>query len=78
MILPKWWAVSLTILFAEHHNFFGVDENYGPIAVSMVRETAERVEDGVIQPLSIYRMIIRISDVRRSYIFLTTFRASVI
>ncbi|KAL3985067.1 Rap/ran-GAP family protein [Acanthocheilonema viteae] len=41
-----------------HWNFFGTDETYGPIAVSVVRE---RIESGV-QNVTIYRMIIRLSD----------------
>ncbi|OZC05198.1 hypothetical protein X798_07817 [Onchocerca flexuosa] len=41
-----------------HWNFFGTDETYGPVAVSIVRE---RIESGV-QNITIYRMIIRLSD----------------
>ncbi|MCP9256952.1 hypothetical protein DINM_000134 [Dirofilaria immitis] len=41
-----------------HWNFFGTDETYGPVAVSVVRE---RIESGD-QNATIYRMIIRLSD----------------
>uniref|UniRef100_A0A158Q804 Rap-GAP domain-containing protein n=1 Tax=Elaeophora elaphi TaxID=1147741 RepID=A0A158Q804_9BILA len=41
-----------------HWNFFGTDETYGPVAVSVVRE---RIENG-LQNVTIYRMIIRLSD----------------
>uniref|UniRef100_A0A915PNA7 Rap-GAP domain-containing protein n=1 Tax=Setaria digitata TaxID=48799 RepID=A0A915PNA7_9BILA len=41
-----------------HWNFFGTDETYGPVAVSVVRE---HIENG-IRNITIYRMIVRISD----------------
>ncbi|EJD75290.1 rap/ran-GAP family protein [Loa loa] len=41
-----------------HWNFFGIDETLGPVAVSVVRE---RIESD-IQNVTIYRMIIRLSD----------------
>ncbi|VIO98373.1 Rap/ran-GAP family protein [Brugia malayi] len=41
-----------------HWNFFGTDETLGPVAVSVVRE---RIESG-IQNVTIYRMIVRLSD----------------
>ncbi|CAG9536350.1 unnamed protein product [Cercopithifilaria johnstoni] len=41
-----------------HWNFFGTDETYGPIAVSVVREHIE----SDIQNVTLYRMIIRLSD----------------
>ncbi|VDK83949.1 unnamed protein product [Litomosoides sigmodontis] len=42
-----------------HWNFFGIDEAYGPVGISVVRE---HIESG-IQNFTIYRMIIRLSDV---------------
>ncbi|KIH60010.1 hypothetical protein ANCDUO_09747, partial [Ancylostoma duodenale] len=44
-----------------HVEYFGVDDELGPIAVSMVRESTEKKGDR--QSSAIYRLIIRISDV---------------
>ncbi|VDO30852.1 unnamed protein product [Haemonchus placei] len=44
-----------------HVEYFGVDDELGPIAVSMVRETTDRKGDR--SGSAIYRMIVRISDV---------------
>ncbi|CAI4226744.1 unnamed protein product [Auanema sp. JU1783] len=43
-----------------HVEYFGSDEEMGPIAISMVRETSERNKE----QSAIYRMIVRISDSR--------------
>uniref|UniRef100_A0A7I4YXF3 Rap-GAP domain-containing protein n=1 Tax=Haemonchus contortus TaxID=6289 RepID=A0A7I4YXF3_HAECO len=45
-----------------HVEYFGVDDELGPIAVSMVRETTDRKGDR--SGSAIYRMIVRISDLR--------------
>ena len=58
----------------DHQNFFGVDENLGPVAVSLKRE---KLEDAPIlhnlPPLSApklqYRFIARTSEVCALYMF---------
>uniref|UniRef100_A0A914WBE5 Uncharacterized protein n=1 Tax=Plectus sambesii TaxID=2011161 RepID=A0A914WBE5_9BILA len=52
--------------FSAHHNFFGIDEHLGPVAVSMIRESLEKTEAATagLQSNAIYRLIIRISDLR--------------
>jgi hypothetical protein len=58
-------CVCLTSDFAGHYNYFGTDENYGPIAISMIRESIDRIEANAagLQSNAIYRLVIRISDV---------------
>uniref|UniRef100_A0AC34F1L5 Rap-GAP domain-containing protein n=1 Tax=Panagrolaimus sp. ES5 TaxID=591445 RepID=A0AC34F1L5_9BILA len=46
----------------SHVDYFGTDENLGPVAVSLVRETSERKEAGTIISHTLFRLIIRISD----------------
>lgn len=43
-------------------DYFGTDEQLGPCAVSLVKETSERKEGGTITVHTLYRLIIRISD----------------
>ncbi|CAD5224927.1 unnamed protein product [Bursaphelenchus okinawaensis] len=47
-----------------HVDYFGTDEQLGPMAISMVKETTERKEPGKtgIVSSTLYRLIIRISD----------------
>jgi len=45
-----------------HVDYFGTDEQLGPCAVSLVKETSERKERGTITVHTLYRLIIRISD----------------
>ena len=45
-----------------HVEYFGVDEQLGPLAVSMVRETSERKEAGCVVSHTLYRLIVRVSD----------------
>ncbi|CAD5231680.1 unnamed protein product [Bursaphelenchus xylophilus] len=47
-----------------HIDYFGTDEQLGPMAISMVKETTERKEPGKTGIISntLYRLIIRISD----------------
>ncbi|XP_049833971.1 signal-induced proliferation-associated 1-like protein 1 isoform X1 [Schistocerca gregaria] len=52
----------------EHQNWFGVDENLGPIAVSLRRE---RLERGEASPTYLYRLLIRTTE-------LLTLRGSVL
>lgn len=52
----------------EHQNYFGVDENLGPVAVSIRREKLEEGKDG---PQYNYRVIFRTSE-------LTTLRGSIL
>lgn len=54
------------MMFLEHQNFFGMDEEYGPIAISLKRERVREVnqnnnKDNVWQ----YRIIVRTSEVCR-------------
>ncbi|XP_043107963.1 signal-induced proliferation-associated 1-like protein 2 [Puntigrus tetrazona] len=52
----------------EHQNYFGVDENLGPVAVSIRREKLEEAKEG---PQYNYRVIFRTSE-------LTTLRGSIL
>uniref|UniRef100_A0A0N5D913 Rap-GAP domain-containing protein n=1 Tax=Thelazia callipaeda TaxID=103827 RepID=A0A0N5D913_THECL len=45
-----------------HWNFFGTDETFGPVAISLAREHIEQKTNNAVQDTTIYRMIIRISD----------------
>lgn len=47
----------------SHVEYFGTDEHLGPMAISMVREVSDRKEAGTIVSNTLYRLIIRISDV---------------
>uniref|UniRef100_A0A914Q2G4 Uncharacterized protein n=1 Tax=Panagrolaimus davidi TaxID=227884 RepID=A0A914Q2G4_9BILA len=47
----------------SHVDYFGTDENLGPVAVSLVKETSDRKEAGTIISHTLFRLIIRISDV---------------
>ncbi|KAI6237052.1 Rap ran-GAP domain containing protein [Aphelenchoides besseyi] len=47
----------------SHIDYFGTDDTLGPMAISMVRETSERKERSGIVSNTLYRLIIRISDV---------------
>lgn len=53
----------MNVFFIAHTEYFGTDEHLGPIAISMIRETSERKELNGILSHTLYRMIIRISDV---------------
>lgn len=70
---PVWPFLLKSVLFSAHQNYFGIDENLGPLAVSIVRDKME-VPDvrrlGLTSPY-IYRLIIRLSD-------LTTFRGAIL
>jgi hypothetical protein len=53
-------------MFSDHQNYFGVDDNLGPLAVSIKREKLEerenhlgKCEAGLYQ----YRVILRTSEV---------------
>ena len=54
-----------------HVEYFGTDE-FGPMAISMIRETTEKKETktGIVSQI-IYRMIVRISDVRKNFFILS-------
>ncbi|KAI4872964.1 hypothetical protein NFI96_023647 [Prochilodus magdalenae] len=52
----------------EHHNYFGLDENLGPVSVSVRRERLEQSKEGVQYN---YRIILRTSE-------LTTLRGSIL
>ncbi|KAI6233275.1 Signal-induced proliferation-associated 1-like protein 2 [Aphelenchoides fujianensis] len=45
-----------------HIDYFGTDDHMGPMAISMVRETSERKERTGVVSNTLYRLIIRISD----------------
>lgn len=51
-------------MFPEHQNWFGMDENLGPVAVSIKREKVEDTGGSEnSQPQYIYRLIVRTSEV---------------
>ncbi|XP_078726371.1 signal-induced proliferation-associated 1-like protein 1 isoform X3 [Lampetra fluviatilis] len=56
---------------AEHQNYFGMDENFGPVAVSICREKMEDAKDSTQGPQYNYRIIVRTSA-------LTTLRGSLL
>lgn len=77
LMLTPFYLVTCTILtITEHQNWFGMDENLGPVAVSIRRERIERQSDpNCASPLSTqpshtyhYRLLIRTSEV--SYILI--------
>ncbi|KAI6186580.1 hypothetical protein M3Y98_00148100 [Aphelenchoides besseyi] len=51
------------VYLGAHIDYFGTDDTLGPMAISMVRETSERKERSGIVSNTLYRLIIRISDV---------------
>ena len=63
-------CVSTVVLCLEHSNFFGVDDTFGPIAISLRRE---RMDDDIppvtmaagstetLQSKYLYRIIVRIA-----------------
>ncbi|CDW53569.1 signal induced proliferation associated 1 [Trichuris trichiura] len=56
-----------------HQNYFGIDENLGPVAVSIARDKLDAYQAkqaGLVSPY-LYRMIVRLSD-------LSTFRGSIL
>jgi len=56
-----------------HQNYFGIDDTLGPVAVSIIRDKVEAQESSKKNSLAIslspymYRIIIRLSDVRKCY-----------
>lgn len=52
---------TIKLAFSAHVEYLGMDEEMGPIAISMVKEDLERSTEN--HQGAIYRMIIRISDV---------------
>ena len=55
-------------MFVEHQNWFGMDENLGPVAISLLRERVERSpnqsETNSSPPhMFRYRVVIRTSEV---------------
>lgn len=58
---------SFVLLFSDHQNYFGVDDNLGPIAVSIKREKLDERENHLGKSeagLYQYRVIVRTSEVR--------------
>lgn len=56
-------------IVTEHQNWFGMDENLGPVAISLKRERIERSASSentiaAPSPLLCYRVVIRTSEVR--------------
>ena len=51
-----------------HQNYFGTDENAGPLAVSLVKDKMEPSPTGKppLYSQGIYRMIVRLSDVSKT------------
>ncbi len=60
--------IIVYFLFVDHQNFFGIDENVGPIAISLKREKVDE-RDSVgsrgegASGLYQYRVIVRTSEV---------------
>uniref|UniRef100_A0A914DYP7 Rap-GAP domain-containing protein n=1 Tax=Acrobeloides nanus TaxID=290746 RepID=A0A914DYP7_9BILA len=46
----------------SHVDYFGTDDQLGPVAVSMVREVSEKKQRVAIHSHTLYRIIVRISD----------------
>jgi len=77
MLPPLDLVTCIILTITEHQDWFGMDENLGPVAVSIRRERIERQGDpNSASPLSTqpshtyhYRMLIRTSEVR-SYILI--------
>lgn len=63
---------KLTYVFTEHSNYFGVDENLGPVAVSIRREKLEDSKEH--GPQYNYRIILRTSEVREVKLFVINWR----
>ncbi|KHJ41210.1 Rap/ran-GAP [Trichuris suis] len=64
---------SILFPFIAHQNYFGIDENLGPVAVSIARDKLDAYQAkqaGLVSPY-LYRMIVRLSD-------LSTFRGSIL
>lgn len=49
----------------SHINYFGIDDQLGPVVISMVKESSDRKEAGRTSVVTntLYRLIVRISDV---------------
>lgn len=62
--------MSLFLSFSEHQNYFGVDENLGPVAISVRRE---KLDDGKDKEGSQYnyRITFRTSQVKTERMFVT-------
>lgn len=57
---------NIVVFFSEHQNYFGVDDNLGPVAISIKREKLDERENrlGKSEPgLYQYRVILRTSEV---------------
>ena len=72
MFPPVYLVTCIILTITEHQNWFGMDENLGPVAVSIRRERIERQGDpNSAGPLSTqpshtyhYRLLIRTCEVR--------------
>lgn len=52
--------------FSDHQNWFGMDDNLGPVAISMKRERVEKSQNlasNITSPFYRYRLLIRTSEV---------------
>ena len=65
------------MLCLEHSNFFGVDDTYGPVAISLRRErmdedmppvTVGPGSTGTLQSKYLYRIIVRTCQVGEQYV----------
>uniref|UniRef100_A0A0M3KCI8 Rap-GAP domain-containing protein n=1 Tax=Anisakis simplex TaxID=6269 RepID=A0A0M3KCI8_ANISI len=58
------WFLFCPELLKTHSNYLGTDDTFGPVALSMIRENVEHKKSNGVHSMAIYRMIVRISDVR--------------
>ena len=63
------------LLFAEHENWFGLDDVLGPLAISIKREKIEK-DGSTVFPTSrnLYRLIVRSTEVNFFYNLKQNFR----
>uniref|UniRef100_A0A915JMN6 LAGLIDADG homing endonuclease n=1 Tax=Romanomermis culicivorax TaxID=13658 RepID=A0A915JMN6_ROMCU len=61
----------LAFIHLTHQNYFGIDDNLGPVAVSVIRDKIELQSSKKYLAFSpyMYRIIIRLSDVAASSIW---------
>ena len=61
--------IATFLLISEHHNYFGLDENVGPVAISLKREKLDERDcvgnrgEGATNGMYQFRVIIRTSEV---------------
>jgi hypothetical protein len=53
--------------FKDHVNYFGIDKDIGPVAISIKRDKLIFIENNQHQSEHVYRFIMRTSEVRFLY-----------